>query len=237
MLPWLGWLAGVTAVGVIAALFAWLLGLTGLVAGTPPEPAPPGAIALRGGGEAALIAVALVGVLAAMLVRPALARAAGARGPIHGAGAGAALLLVWSALCALVWLRNPYAALLLVPGAHLFLPLVAPGVRLRRAVAIALAVAAALPFALLLLAVARQLGFGGLEFAWAVLLWVAGGVIGPLGWLLWSAVAACLLAAVLLALRPAPAAPEKRPDARPSVRGPGGYVGPGSLGGTESALR
>jgi hypothetical protein len=27
------------------------------------------------------------------------------------------------------------------------------------------------------------------------------------------------------------------PDARPSVRGPSSYAGPGSLGGTESALR
>ena len=239
VLPWLGWLAATAAVGFGAAAFAWLLGLVGLLPATPPEPAPPGAIGLRGGGEAALVAVVLVGVLLALVVRPALARAAGVEGRFEGPGAGAALLLVWSVVCGLVWLRNPYAAAFLVPAAHLFLPLVAPEVRLRRPVALAIAVLAALPPALLLLAIARQLDFGGVDSAWAVLLWVAGGVVGPLGWLLWSAVGACLLAGLLLALRPGEPVPERgrAADERPSVRGPGGYVGPGSLGGTESALR
>ena len=237
--PWLGWLAATAAVGIGAAAFAWLLGLVGLLPATPPEPVPPGAIPLRGGGEAALVAVVLVAVLIALVVRPALARAAGVPGRFEGPGAGAALLLVWSVLCALVWLRNPYAAAFLVPAAHLFLPLVAPEVRLRRAFAVAIAVLAALPPVLLLVAIAQQLDFGGVEFVWSVLLWVAGGVVGPLAWLLWSAVAACLLAALLLALRPSAPAPERgrAGDERPSVRGPGGYVGPGSLGGTESALR
>jgi hypothetical protein len=239
VLPWLGWLAATTAVGLGAAAFAWLLGLVGLLPATPPEPAPPGAIPLRGGGEAALVAVLLVGVLLALVVRPALARAAGVQSRFEGPGAGAALLLVWSVLCALVWLRNPYAAAFLVPAAHLFLPLVAPGVHLRRPVAVLLAVLAALPPALLLIAIARQLDFGPVDFAWSVLLWVAGDVVGPLAWLLWSAVAACLLGGLLLALRPPVPAPERGRAAaeRPSVRGPGGYVGPGSLGGTESALR
>jgi hypothetical protein len=240
VLPWLGWLAAAAAVGVGAAAFAWFLGLVGLLPATPPEPAPQGAVPLRGGGEAALAAVVLVGVLLALVVRPAIARAAGVRGRIEGAGAGAALLLAWSVLCALVWLRNPYAAAFLVPAAHLLLPLVAPEVRLRRSAAVTLAVLSALPPVLLVLAVAGQLDYGGVGFAWAVLLWVAGGVVGPLAWVLWSAVAACLLAALLLALRP-PAPPPDRAQGsghvRASVRGPGGYVGPGSLGGTESALR
>jgi hypothetical protein len=237
VLPWIGWLCATALVGVAAAVFAWLLGLTGLLPATPPEPAPLGAIPLRGAGVAALVAVGLVGVLAALLLRPALARAAGVRGRLEGAGAGAALLMSWSVLCVLVWLRNPYAALFLVPASHLLLPLVAPEVRMRRPIAIAIAVLAALPVALLLVAIAHQMGMGGVEFAWAVLLWVAGGVVGPLAWLLWSAIGACLLAALLLALRPPAAVPERRPSEHASVRGPGGYVGPGSLGGTESALR
>src|SRR6476469_515621 len=227
VLPSLGWLAATTVVGLGTAAFAWLLGLVGLLPATPPEPAPPGAIPLRGGGEAALVAVLLVGVLLALVVRPALARAAGVQGRFEGAGAGAALLLVWSVLCALVWLRNPYAAAFLVPAAHLFLPLVAPGVHLRRPGAVLLAALAALPPALLLVAIARQLDFGAVDFAGAVLLSVAGGVVGPLAWLLWSAVAACLLGGLLLALRPVAPAPERgrMADERPSVRGPGGYVG------------
>jgi hypothetical protein len=240
VLPWLGWIAGVGAVGVVAALFAWCLGLTGLLPATPPEAAPPGAIPLRGGGQAALVAVVLVGVLAALVLRPAIARAAGVRGRFEGAGAGAALLLSWSVLCVLVWLRNPYTAAVLVPAAHLLLVLVAPEVRLRRVVALLVAAVAVAPVVLLVVAIARQLGFGALDFAWATALWVAGGVVGPLAWVLWSGVAACLLAAVLLALRPPPAPAERGPAATAgggSVRGPSGYAGPGSLGGTESALR
>ncbi|MGZ4269593.1 MAG: M28 family peptidase [Solirubrobacteraceae bacterium] len=237
VLPWLGWIAAVAFVGLAGAIFVWLLGLTGLLPATPPAPAPPGAIPLRGGGEAALAAIVLVGVLAALVARPAIARAAGVPGRIEGSGAGAALLLCWSALSVLAWVVNPYLAAILVPGAHLLLPLVAPGVRLRRAVALLLVVLSALPIALLLAGLADLLGFGVLDACWAVVLWVAGGVVGPLGWLFWSVLAACLLAALLLALRPAAPAPERRVPERQSVRGPAGYAGPGSLGGTKSALR
>jgi hypothetical protein len=49
--------------------------------------------------------------------------------------------------------------------------------------------------------------------------------------------AGCAMAAVVLAwrTRPAPRTPEGEP--RITVRGPLTYAGPGSLGGTESALR
>ena len=72
------------------------------------------------------------------------------------------------------------------------------------------------------------------EIPWLVLLWVAGGQAGPL------ALACCALtaAAAAGALRAA-ARPRLPPGAAPpiTVRGPASYAGPGSLGGTDSALR
>jgi hypothetical protein len=84
--------------------------------------------------------------------------------------------------------------------------------------------------------IAGQLGLSPLHFAWFCLLLVAGGVVGPLTWAIWSLVLACVLAAFLVAVRsrPAAAAPEEPPI---TMRGPLTYAGPGSLGGTESALR
>jgi hypothetical protein len=60
--------------------------------------------------------------------------------------------------------------------------------------------------------------------------------VGPFGWVAWSLVVACLVAAVALALRPKPA-PAAPGEPRVTVRGPLSYAGPGSLGGTDSALR
>jgi hypothetical protein len=236
---WVGRIAAGAVAVVVALSFAWLIGAVGLLPATPPELVPARAIPVGGAGVAALVAIALVGALAWLVVRPMLLRrlAPGTLGRrLEGEGAGAALLVLWCALAVVLWLANPYAAALLVPGAHLFLAVVEPGLRLRRALAVALVALAALPFVLVLLAVAGQVGMGPAEFAWACVLLVAGGVIGPLGWIVWSVVLACLVAATLLAVRATPAnAPV--PPAQYSVRGPLTYAGPGSLGGTESALR
>ena len=65
------------------------------------------------------------------------------------------------------------------------------------------------------------------------LLAVAGGQISVPAALCWSVGAGTAAAAVVLALRPAHEDRE-RPV---TVRGPLSYAGPGSLGGTESAMR
>ena len=136
----------------------------------------------------------------------------------------------------MLWVRNPYAAALLVPGAHALLAVIAPEVRLRRGLAVALVVVAAAPFLLVDLSLAGQLGLSPADFGWFCVLLVAGGVVGPLGWVIWSLVLACLVAALLVALRSrASVAAKETPQI--TVRGPVSYAGPGSLGGTESALR
>jgi hypothetical protein len=65
---------------------------------------------------------------------------------------------------------------------------------------------------------------------------VAGGIVGPLGWAIWSLVLVCLVAGVILALRGRPSVVPTKPE-EITVRGPISYAGPGSLGGTESALK
>jgi hypothetical protein len=235
--PWVWWIVAGAAPVALALAFAWLLGVTGLLPATPPEPVAAGAVPIGTAGTVALAAVALVALLGWIALRPALLRRTGGRtGRFQGAGAGAALLVTWCAVAVVLWVRNPYAAALLVPGAHALLAVVAPEVRLRRGLAVALVVVAAAPFLLVDLSLAGQLGLSPAGFGWFCVLLVAGGVIGPLGWVVWSLVLVCLVAALLVALRSRSAVtPQETPQI--TVRGPVSYAGPGSLGGTESALR
>jgi hypothetical protein len=55
----------------------------------------------------------------------------------------------------------------------------------------------------------------------------------------WSAAFGCVVAAVLVAARlpRAPAGVQLEEGMEVTIRGPRSYAGPGSLGGTESALR
>jgi hypothetical protein len=91
------------------------------------------------------------------------------------------------------------------------------------------------PVLLVAAVVARALGLGPLDALWETLLLVAGGHVSVLSVLLWSLLAGCAVCGVVIALRGAsPDAGSGRPV---TVRGPRSYAGPGSLGGTESALR
>jgi hypothetical protein len=67
---------------------------------------------------------------------------------------------------------------------------------------------------------------------------VAGGHVGLAGALLWSIGFGCAAAAVMLCVtQPAAPAGLSSDDFEITIRGPMSYAGPGSLGGTESALR
>jgi hypothetical protein len=234
--PWLGWIGAASAPFALAAAFATVLGVTGLLTATPPAPVPAGAIPIDGAGRAALIATGLVVVLA-VLARPVILRLMSGRRRLEGPGGGAAVLLVWAVLAALMWVVNPYAAAFMVPAAHLWLLVAAPGVRLRRGVAVGLVALSLVPFLIAALNIAGQGGLDPLAFVWALLLAVAGGQIGPVAWLFWSIAAGCAIGALVLAWRTrrGPAHGDGEPQI--TVRGPVTYAGPGSLGGTESALR
>jgi hypothetical protein len=192
-----------------------------------------------GPARIAVLAVALMFVLGWIGLRGPLARRIGPRTAPPGEddqGAVAALLLVLVGLAVVTWVVNPWAAALFVPAAHLWLLFGVPELRLSRGAGLAAVAVAAVPFVLVVASGMAQLGIGPGEALWFCLLLVAGGHAGPVLWLLWSLLAACFVLAARLAWRGRPAIVPSRP-AGPAVRGPLTYAGPGSLGGTESALR
>jgi hypothetical protein len=88
------------------------------------------------------------------------------------------------------------------------------------------------PVALLAAYLAITLGLGPLGLAWGGVLLLAGGGVSLLSAIEWSLLAGCAISAVAIAGRRT--SPAEMPV---TVRGPVSYAGPGSLGGTESALR
>ena len=219
------------------ALLCWLLGQLGIISAAPSVPVPPRALPLDGAAGTTVAVVGLTFVLA-WLLWGVLLRRAGLPGRPDPEVAGLPIVLVLVGLGTVVWLANPYTALLLIPAMHLWLLLAAPELRPRRALAIGLLVLALLPLILLVVFYARQLGMGPGEVAWSAVLLVAGGHIGLGSALLWSIGFGCAAAATLLVvLAPAPPGPQNADGVEVTIRGPMSYAGPGSLGGTESALR
>jgi hypothetical protein len=231
----------VAAITPLAGLaFARALGLTGLI-GAPPGPVAPAVLPPQLAG---IVAVALVLALVRLAAHPALVRALGpGRGDPGAPGAALAVVGVLCAVTVLIWVRNPYAAVLLVPAVHLWLFTLSPDLRPRRGAGLALVALGVVPLVLLALAEMVAFGLGPADAVWFALLLVAGGHTGPLAWVLWSVVAGCVACAVVVAWRGRAAVPPSRAggagsavrDVR-SVRGPASYAGPGSLGGVESGL-
>lgn len=229
---WLRWVGAGVVPFLLAALTALALFGSGLVDAAPAAPVAGPASAPN---LAALATVLVVLVAAWVWLRPRLARLAGVRGDCATGGGAIATVLVLSAVALLVWLVNPYASLLLIPALHLWLLAMAPETRLRRPAAVALWGIGLLPPLLVAYAYARQLGLDPLELAWMGTLLVAGGGLSLFAALVWSAALACAGCALAVVLRASSGALDAATPI--TVRGPKTYAGPGSLGGTESALR
>ena len=236
---WLVWTLSGALPFLASALFAILLGALGIVA-APASQLSASALAADGSVVEATLATAFVFALA-LLAWPALTRRLALPLRPSADGAALAVLLVLLAVALLTWTFNPFACLLLVPALHLWLVALGPGRRSEpqaRALAYGAIVLGALPLLLLALAYARELGLGVGGLAESVVLTFAGGQLGPLGVLAWSVALGCLFVVLLLA--PATdtiAAPGTGDWPELATRGPASYAGPGSLGGTESALR
>ena len=231
------WVLAAVLPFVLVGLFALLLGLTGLIGERPGAPVPAGAVPADSTAAGVVVALVLVFALCWIGVRPLAVRALGARAPL-GDGHAAAILAVLVVASFAIWLANPFAAALLVLPAHLWLLVVASEVRQPRPVAVLLALLALVPLLLVGASLAGQLGYSLRDAAWSLVLMVSGGHVGPLAWLMWSVLAGTAVSVgVLVAVRPGEhdAGPAVARDA--TVRGPRSYAGPGSLGGTDSALR
>lgn len=239
VLRWVIWVLSAALPFFLSALLVLFAKAIGWIAVAPPGPVSASAIHL-GGAELALLAligaVIVVGLvwLRSQITALTRLRTRGSHDPPDGPGAAAAVLLLLCTVEVLIWFSNPFAALLLAPALHLWMWLVVPEVRVPApAMVILLLAGLALP-ALVLVEYATTLGLGPLTVAWSWVLLLAGGGIGFLEALEWSLFLGCVISVIAIAVR---AAGADRPQPAPvTIRGPVGYAGPGSLGGTESAL-
>jgi hypothetical protein len=222
----------------ICAMFARLLGSAGILGEAPSSPVAPNALPFDWAAGRAVLAVGLVLVLA-WLVWPMFLRRLRVRALPDSDAAGIAMLIVLLAVCLAVWAANPFTALLLLPALHLWLLVVSPELRPRPPAALALVAIGLAPLALVVAFYAHQLGPGPGQVAWTAVLLLAGGYVGVPAAILWSLAFGCAGAATMLSLRaPAASVGPSIDDRREiTIRGPISYAGPGSLGGTRSALR
>jgi len=235
---WVLWTLACAAPFMLSALFAYLLGWLGILPAAPATPVLPRAMPFDGSAAMAVVAVGL-GLGLGWLAWPVLVRRLELDVRPTSDAAGLSMLLVLLAICFAVWTVNPFSALLLILPVHLWLFVVSPELRPRPLGALALVAVALLPVLLLVSFYAHQLGLGPGDVAWTAVLLLAGGHVGVPAAILWSLALGCLVAAVMLALTPTPPLAGVGTDdvTEITIRGPVRYAGPGSLGGTESALR
>jgi hypothetical protein len=240
---WLGWvLSGALPflIGLAALLIARAAGILSF---TPPGAAAGAGVKMTGGDLAVLLVVLALVVASFAFLRPICLRmlaqqmrAAGRPPESPAADAAAvALSVVLCVLALVVWVLNPFAALLLVPALHMWLWLAQPGARAHRWSMALLLLIGVLPLALLLFYYANAYGLSPVALVWSLVL-LPGGAMPIFTALCWSIALGCAAGAVIIGLR-AVRATATAADQLVTVRGPASYAGPGSLGGTESALR
>jgi hypothetical protein len=233
--PWLVWLCAAAAPLVAAWVWGRLLGLTGALH-SPGSLVPLGAVPIGAGDGLALASVPLVAALAWVALRPLARASRERRGHPAAGGLAATAGLMLTVAAAFAWVLDPYLAGLMLPAAHLWLFAAAPEGRMPLKAAVAsLAAGLILPL-LALVYYAFAFAAGPVGLAWLTLLGVAGGHVSVPTLVIAAAWLAALVGVirVLLARQRVAAA---APPAPIRTRGPLSYAGPGSLGGTDSALR
>ncbi|HEX8713983.1 MAG TPA: hypothetical protein VF706_00315, partial [Solirubrobacteraceae bacterium] len=235
---WSLWTLACAVPFLLTAAFVMVLAAVGIIGSAPAAPVPPAGLSFGGSAAAAVLATLFAFALA-WLLWPMLLRRVGLRARPSSDGAGVAMLLVLLPVAVVVWIVNPLASLLLLPALHMWLLIVSPELRPRPPLALALVAAGFAPLALLLAFYAAELGLGAGQAAWMGVLLLAGGHVGAPAALLWSLALGCAAATFMLAVSAgAPTLSGGDDDVQEiTIRGPLSYAGPGSLGGTQSALR
>jgi hypothetical protein len=237
VLLWLRWIGAWVAPFLAGLAVAELLALTGATPSPPPAPVAPTEWPLDGPALGVLGGVLAAMVLALLLARWLAARPDARLKRPDEPGAAVAVALTISLGSLALWLLNPYAGLLAVPAAHLWMLAVLvrpPPSRRARLVMVAAGLLAPLLVTVYYL---FALSLDPIHGAWYLLMLVTGHSVG-----IATALAGCLLLAAVCATIEitwrVPGEEEPAPGEQgPSVYGPGAYAGPGSLGGTGSALR
>lgn len=229
VLGWLRWLGVWVAPFLAAFAVAEVLALAGATPAPPPAPVAPALLPLDGPALGVLGGVAAAMVLAFLLARYLAGRPDRSLVVPEGPGAGVAVALLLSVGSLALWLANPYAGLIVVPAAHLWMLAVLTGAEPRRRFRMLLLAAGLLPVALVALYYLIALSMDPLAGLWYLLMLVTGHSVS-----VGTSLIACLMlgalgaAAELVARSPAGSA-EEPADAGPSPFGPGTYAGAGLL--------
>jgi hypothetical protein len=201
VLRWMRWLGAWVAPFLAALAVAQFLALVGATPSPPPAPVPPDVLPLDGPALGVLAGVLVAMVLAFLLGRWLAARPDAELMEELDLGAGVALALVIAAGSLLLWLANPYAGLLVVPAAHLWmlLALTRPlPPRRVRAVLIAIGVVPALLVSVYYM---FALSVDPLSGLWYLLMLVTGQSVGILTSLIACVMLAAACATVEMAIR------------------------------------
>jgi hypothetical protein len=243
LLRWIGWVLAGAVPFLVALVALYVARLSGVLSASPPGAVGAHAVSVTAADVAVMFVVLLLLGLSFWQVRPMCLRLVRRVVPVNRApesppadAAAVALTLVMCVIALIVWLINPYTALLFVPALHLWLWLAQPGLRSGRIAVVTVALAALLPAVPILIYYFVAYGLTPWGMLWSMVLMVAGGAMPPLVALYGVFTLGCFTGALMIAWRSArAAAPPSLPAA--STRGPISYAGPGSLGGTQSALR
>jgi hypothetical protein len=237
VISWMRWVAAWVAPFLAGLALAELLALVGATPAPPPAPVPPEVLPVDGAALGVLGGVAVAMALAFLAARFLAARPDPALVRPESPGANVAVALVVTVAALVLWVVNPYAGLLTVPAAHLWLLALLAGGNTPRKVRALLLALGALPPLLVAVYYEFALSIDPLAAAWYLLLLVTGHVAGVLTALLGCVMLGALCAAAELVYRSPVQRAEQAPPTGPAVYGPGAHAGPGSLGGTKSALR
>ena len=144
-------------------------------------------------------------------------------------------MLVLCVVTLAIWLENPFAAALMVVALHAGYGSSAPSSGCARRGRYCCCLWDSCQGVLAALYYAMVMGLGPVSGAWNAVLMLAGGSFSAMAALEWSIVLGCVVSLALMIVR---AARQARPAEVPiTVRGPISYAGPGSIGGTKSAIR
>jgi hypothetical protein len=188
---WTRWLGAWVAPFLAALALVQFLALVGATPSPPPAPVPPDVLPLDGPALAVLAGVVVAMCLAFVLARWLAFRPDPEAEREPDLGAGVALGLTIAAGSLLLWLVNPFAGLLVVPAAHLWMLLALTRPLPGRRVRFALIVVGLIPALLVAVYYMFALSIDPLSGVWYVLMLVTGHSVG----LLTSLIACLMLAA------------------------------------------